>query len=517
MAGKAGPSPRVRFSRVKSVTLILVLLAALPAFADSSAREVVIAGSISHDDHQTYILREFEVPEGIEGITLDFEHDGVNDHTVIDLGLVDPAGFRGWTGSNKNRVEISAFDSTPGYRNGPILGGTWALLLGIPNAREGVETRYRARITLHEKYKLSDALLATGEPIDASARWYRGDLHTHTGHSDGYCLSGKGTSVPCPVHLTVEAGAAAGLDFLAITDHNTLSHHQSLRELQPHYDDLLLMPGREITTFFGHANVFGASDHIDHRVGPTTDRSVADLLDDVRDREALFSINHPSLPSGEACMGCGWQLHDVDFRRVDAIEVINGGSNKYFQGAPEAEAGIEYWHAILDRGFRVTAVGGSDNHDAKLSRDGRQSPVGVPATVVYAEALSMEGIFAGIRSGRVYVDLSGDADTVVDLRASSGPATADMGGSLSVGQGAAVNVEIRVLGGEPGNGIELISRNGQRLRLKDPQIKSSDETRLYRFVSKGGYDWVRVNLRDSDGKLSLLTNPIYVNAPGENW
>jgi hypothetical protein len=86
-----------------------------------------------------------------------------------------------------------------------------------------------------------------------------------------------------------------------------------------------------------------------------------------------------------------------------------------------------------------------------------------------------------------------------------------------VGQGAAVNVEIRVLGGEPGNGIELISRNGQRLRLEDPQIKSSDETRLYRFVSKGGYDWVRVNLRDSDGKLSLLTNPIYVNAPGENW
>lgn len=500
---------------MKIATLIPVLLAALPAFADSPPRDVVLEGSVSRNDHQTYILREFEVPQGIEGITLDFEHDGAKDRTVIDLGLMDPEGFRGWTGSNKSRIEISAFDSTPGYRNGPITGGTWALLLGVPNVREGVETRYKASIKLHEKYDLSDALLPGDEPIDASARWYRGDLHTHTGHSDGYCLSGKRTSVPCPVHLTVEAGVAAGLDFLAITDHNTLSHHQSLRELQPHYDDLLLVPGREITTFFGHANLFGASDHLDHRVGPTTDRSVADLLDDVRDQDALFSINHPTLPSGEACMGCGWRLHDVDFRRVDAIEVINGGSSKYFQGAPEAEEGVAYWQAILDRGLRVTAVGGSDNHDPKLSRDDRQSPVGVPTTVVYANDLSVDGIFAGIRSGRVYVDLSGDADRGVDLSASAGQATADMGGGLSVDRGATVSIEIRILGGEPGDTIELISRNGKRLRLEDPQIRSSDEARSLRYASDGGYDWLRVNLRGSDGKLLLLTNPVYLNLPGE--
>jgi hypothetical protein len=90
-----------------------------------------------------------------------------------------------------------------------------------------------------------------------------------------------------------------------------------------------------------------------------------------------------------------------------------------------------------------------------------------------------------------------------------------MGGNLSVGQGAGVGIEIRVRGGEPGDAIELISRNGRRLRLEDPQIKSSDETRRHRFVSNGDYDWVRVNLRDSGGKLLLLSNPIYVNAPAE--
>jgi hypothetical protein len=214
-------------------------------------------------------------------------------------------------------------------------------------------------------------------------------------------------------------------------------------------------------------------------------------------------------------MGCGWRLHDVDFRRVDAIEVINGGSSKYFQGAPEAEEGVAYWQAILDRGLRVTAVGGSDNHDPKLSRDDRQSPVGVPTTVVYANDLSVDGIFAGIRSGRVYVDLSGDADRGVDLSASAGQATADMGGGLSVDRGATVSIEIRILGGEPGDTIELISRNGKRLRLEDPQIRSSDEARSLRYASDGGYDWLRVNLRGSDGKLLLLTNPVYLNLPGE--
>jgi hypothetical protein len=390
-------------------------------------------------------------------------------------------------------------------------------LLGVPNAREGVETRYKASITLREKYSLSDALVPGDErgdrPTGAGARWYRGDLHAHTGHSDGYCLSEKGVSAPCPVHVTVEAGIAAGLDFLAITDHNTLSHHQSLRELQPYYDEILLVAGREITTFYGHANVFGAASFIDHRVGPTTDRSVEDLLDDVRAQDALISINHPALPSGEECMGCGWRLQDVDYRAVDAVEVINGGAWKYLKGAPGAEEGIRFWQSILDQGIRITAVGGSDNHDPRLSRDDRQSPVGMPATVVHADSLAAADLFAGVRSGRVYVDLSGDKSRTVDVHATSGGEAATMGGNLSADRGTTMNLEIRTTGGQPGDTIELISRNGRLLQLEDPHVDSSDESRSHQLVSDGGYEWVRVNVRGGDGQLLLLSNPVYINAP----
>ncbi|HZD52564.1 MAG TPA: hypothetical protein VE175_05915, partial [Woeseiaceae bacterium] len=195
---------------------MLLVLVSLPAGA--ADRQIVLDGVVTHADHRTYIEREFEVPDGIESITIDFRHDGKDDHTVIDLGPRDPEGFRGWTGSNKSRLEISAFDSTPGYRNGPVLKGRWALLLGVPNIRESVETHYRATVTLHQHYDVSASLLPGDKPLQTVARWYRGDLHMHTEHSDGYCLSQREESVPCPVHLTVEAGVAAGLDFVAVTD-----------------------------------------------------------------------------------------------------------------------------------------------------------------------------------------------------------------------------------------------------------------------------------------------------------
>src|SRR5439155_10721908 len=47
---------------------------------------------------------------------------------------------------------------------------------------------------------------------------YRGDLHSHTVHSDGTI------TVADRVHGAVEKG----MDFLAITDHNTISHYREL-------------------------------------------------------------------------------------------------------------------------------------------------------------------------------------------------------------------------------------------------------------------------------------------------
>ena len=58
----------------------------------------------------------------------------------------------------------------------------------------------------------------------------------------------------------------------------------------------------------------------------------------------------------------------------------------------------------LNKGFRLTGVGGSDNHDGDLPLDSR-SAVGRPTTVIYAPVLSERAILDAIMAGHVFIDV----------------------------------------------------------------------------------------------------------------
>jgi len=108
---------------------------------------------------------------------------------------MDPARFRGWSGGARNVITISAEDATPGYLPGALPGGEWKLLLGIPNIRDGVVSEYEARVYVETKTRIVEFF---DKPIRVEAGWYRGDLHMHSGNSDGKCPSQLGTAVGCP-------------------------------------------------------------------------------------------------------------------------------------------------------------------------------------------------------------------------------------------------------------------------------------------------------------------------------
>ena len=223
---------------------------------------------------------------------------------------------------------------------------------------------------------------------------FRGDLHMHDAHSDGSCLSQSGHKVPCPLYKTVETAAARGLDFIAVTDHNTTSHFDEMRELQPYYDKVLLIPGREITTFQGHANVYGTTEFTSiFRLTSKTVLTIGDLLDEAERAHGLISINHPGAPTGSICMGCGWSVKGTDYKRVGAVEALNGGSGDV------RFSGIPFWEQRLKEGYRLTGVGGSDSHNATWKKG--RSGIGKPTTVVYAANLSERAILDGIRAGHV--------------------------------------------------------------------------------------------------------------------
>lgn len=301
------------------------LLAVAVTPTSAAAEDLVFSGEITGADHQSYKPVPFDVPPGVERITVTLTYDKWN-KTVVDLGIWDPRRFRGWSGGTRDRFTIAASDATPGYLAGDLPAGRWQVMLGVPNARPGSRAAYRVAVHF-DRGDRHDATAAIADPpLNPAAGWYRGDLHMHDANSDGSCQSQAGKRVPCPLFRTVGAAAAAGLDFIAVTDHNTTAHFGGLRELQPYFDKLLLIPGAEITTFGGHANIFGPRRFVDFRVGSAAVRDVRALEHDVAAAGAILSINHPALPSGELCMGCGWVWSQTDWRGVSAVEVVNAAN-----------------------------------------------------------------------------------------------------------------------------------------------------------------------------------------------
>ncbi|WJI15525.1 CehA/McbA family metallohydrolase [Pseudoxanthomonas winnipegensis] len=488
---------------------LLACLLALPgalappaAMAQGAPEVLELRGRITDADLHRYVEVPFQVPAGTARISVDFDYEGRQDRTVIDLGLLDPAGFRGWSGGSKRAFTVALDDATPSYLPGALPAGTWKLMLGVPNIRPGHGADYVARLTLTRADQPERVPALVTPTLRAQPGWYRGDLHMHSAHSDASCASQSGRKVPCPVFLTLQAAAQAGLDFVALTDHNTVSHLADIRELQPFFDRLLLIPGMELTTFQGHANVFGLQQWLDFRLGSAALPDWNAVLDQVQARGLLLSINHPMLPNDETCMGCGWTPQvPVDMARIAVVEAVNG------QDADTPHSGMAFWHRLLDQGLQVTGVGGSDNHDAthRVAMADKTTPVGHPVTVVHAQALSQDAILEGIRAGQVYIDAQGGRGRTLEVVVDCGRGPQPMG------------ARIRQVAGSPCQGrIEVTGLAGARpvLWLDGAQVATlrAEGQNAWRFPLRadGHRHWVRADVRDAQGRLALVGNPIYL-------
>ncbi|MGE7139386.1 CehA/McbA family metallohydrolase [Luteibacter sp. NPDC031894] len=493
--------------------LIGIALACFAALGTAAERtpDLVLRGQLSGADQHTYREVPFDVPAGTARITVDVDYTGRDEKTTVDLGLLGPGGFeaqdgfRGWSGGSKHRFTVSATDATASFLPGAIAPGRWRLLLGIPNIRATSKATYTAKVWLSRDDEGFGPEHGLTEPLASEDRWYRGDLHMHTAHSDGGCLNRSGTKkVPCPLFLTVTSAAKRGLDFIAVSDHNTMSQVSELRELQPYFDRMLLIPAREITTFDGHANLFGVSRTVDFRVGTKDVPDWNALLADVARAHGVISINHPNRPNDETCMGCGFTPRTpVDMRGFQAIEAVNGGD------ATRADTGIPFWEKQLDAGLRITAIGGSDSHiGADDPRDAFAGTIGTPTTVVHARDLSMEGILDGIRAGHVFVDLEGTRDRSLDVTASVDGAKAHMGDAVPAPGGATVHVLVHTTAAQ--SHVVAVSLDGSLLASASQPIPASGDV-SFDWTSDGKPHWLRVDVRSPEGKLLILGNPIYVN------
>lgn len=321
-----------------------------------------------------YRYLPFEVTAGTAGVRVRLDYDRAAG--VLDLGCVSPGSFRGWSGGARDEYVIARSAATPGYHPGELEAGTWHVVLGLHRVPPG-GLDYDVTV---EVSAVAEPVVPPPPPVPPRPErpprralpsrdglsWRAGDFHAHTLHSDG------ALSVPELAHLA----ASRGLDFLAVTDHNTTSHHAHLPEAGA-YAGIQLLPGQEVTTGHGHANAFGDIGWIDFREPAST------WWPEVRARGGLLSVNHPL--GGD----CSWR-HEVT-ERPPLAEIWHSSWHDRRCGAP-----LAWWQTW---GASTVPIGGSDFH-----RHSEVTP-GSPTTWVQCED---DDVLGGLRAGRVSISSSMD-------------------------------------------------------------------------------------------------------------
>ncbi|MDP3395170.1 MAG: PHP domain-containing protein [Methanoregula sp.] len=187
------------------------------------------------------------------------------------------------------------------------------------------------------------------------------DLHVHT----NYSKDGESS-----VEEIIRAAEEAGLDAIAITDHDSIDGAKKALECET---SVLVIPGIEVTTKQGHLLVLGVTEIIPAGLDVETTVAIA------RRMGGLLILPHPYHV---------WR-HGVARRRnagmmvVDAVESFN---SRYIVGSANRKAE----RIALKLG--KPCVGGSDAHNARF--------VGFGRTYVDAEK-NVPAILDAIRSGNV--------------------------------------------------------------------------------------------------------------------
>ena len=265
---------------------------------------------------------------------------------------------------------------TPGFNAGPVRPGRWLIEVDTYRLLPPDPITYTIDVTLSNRPiampprnfpKPKRALRGPG--------WYKGDLHAHSLHSDA----------SWDIPDLIAYAKSCGHDFQSLTDHNTVSglpEHESRGD-----DELMMMGGLELTTYYGHAVVLGTRQWQEWRLDTPEHFTMPQIAQKAMDSGGFFIIAHPRNVGYPECAGCHWEFDDMRPGNARTVEIWNGTWN------PCTEHATQDFYQWLTDGYRMVATGGTDLHGppAEPRRHG--------TTVIYANELSEAEIVAALRKG----------------------------------------------------------------------------------------------------------------------
>jgi len=297
-----------------------------------------------------------------------------------------------------------------------------------------------------------------------------GVVHVHTALSDG-----GGTP-----EEVARAARAAGLQFVVLTDHNTLD----AKPFEGYRDGVLVIVGTEISTTAGHLVAVGVPDPLYRFSG-----DAADALDDVRALGGSAYAAHPLSPRDDF-RWTGWDLPgpwgmelvngDSQWRaagwgrllRTAALYPLNARYALLGSVTPPRET-LGRWDALLAE-RHVTGIAGADAHN-RVALSKRFAPrfpsyesvfalarnhVALDAPLSGEAAADTRAVLDALRRGRAYVGLDALADA-------SGFAFEAVDGSRRVAMGDVVApsaaLRVRAGGRMPAGTRVVVLRDGKEV------------------------------------------------------
>ena len=339
---------------------------------------------------------------------------------LVNLSLTDSDGrHRGRWDRNLAHQRgaadtICAGWATDGFVAGPLPAGRWQLTLEVHELVAAPVTR-AVRVTGRPAAPPAPPPAgrrrvptpAVEYPSPSPDGWIRGELHCHSTASDGLYE---------PAEL-VERAAALGLEFLSITDHNTMAALPALADAP-----LPIIPGCEVTTFYGHFCVYGLDEappwHRHER--PLSPAQIQAAVP----RGGTFCLAHPFVLGNPICCGCRLEAAPD----MAAVDLLDGWSRGHAEPVADRHALLLY-DQLRRAGHTPGLVCGRDWHGP--AQEAAHAGRAFPAMMVRAPA-EPGAILTAIARGDAYLttgplcrcELQGqgrEAELRVRLRELAGP------------------------------------------------------------------------------------------------
>ncbi len=315
-------------------------------------------------------------------------------------------------------------------RPGVVYSGSGAAEIGLP---AGAYTVYASRgfewsvatQRVHVAKGNSTPVTLRLDRVIPTPGWVSCDTHVHT-----FTHSRHGDATEIERVITL---AGEGIELPIATEHNLHVDYGDMTRRTGMGDYFTPVPGNEVTTPAGHFNIFPVDPAARVPTFLTTDwpRLMADLRATPRVRVVV--LNHPRnlhnnfqpFAATNFNAASGDNLRGPEFT-FDAIEVLNSS-------AQQSDYMLVYrdWFALLNHGYRITAVGSSDGHDVSRYIVGQSRTYiacadGVPGQMDVAEACS------NLLAGRALVSMGLLVDMKVNERIVVGEVATNVGPEIRV-------------------------------------------------------------------------------------